>query len=79
MVPMWSRTRRFANVYAFATIDMLFALFWFAAFCAVASWLASGKGKGDNKKKSGCANFKYGPEAKCTLAEVDVGFGVLLL
>lgn len=38
MVPMWTRAWRFANVYAYATIDILYAILWFAASIAVAVW-----------------------------------------
>jgi len=78
MVPMWTRTRRFANVYAFAAVDMLFALLWFVAFCAITSWLVAGKGHGKEKKKSGCENFKFGSETKCELAEAEIALGVIL-
>jgi translocation protein SEC72 len=79
MVPMWSRARRFAHVYAYATLDLLFALFWFTAWIAVASYVVSGKGKGKDKKKTGCDNFKYGTPAKCTLSQVTIFFGVIIL
>jgi len=42
MVPMWTRAWRFANVYAYAAIDLLYALLWFAAFIAVAVWRNDG-------------------------------------
>lgn len=45
-VPMWPRARRFGNVYAFATVDILYALLWFAAWAAVADYVAEGKRKG---------------------------------
>jgi len=38
MVPMWTRAWRFANVYAYAAIDILYAILWFAASIAVAVW-----------------------------------------
>ncbi|KXT12902.1 hypothetical protein AC579_10463 [Pseudocercospora musae] len=46
MVPMWSRAWRLNNVYAYAVIDILFALLWFAASIAVAVWNANGIAKG---------------------------------
>ncbi|PWY79135.1 hypothetical protein BO70DRAFT_397252 [Aspergillus heteromorphus CBS 117.55] len=45
-VPMWPRARRFGNVYAFATIDCLYAILWFTAWVCVASYVAEGKSKG---------------------------------
>lgn len=46
VVPMWSRAWRLNNVYAYAAIDLLFALLWFAASIAVAVWNANGIAKG---------------------------------
>ncbi len=79
MVPMWSRARRFAHAYAYAALDTLFALFWFSAWIAVSSYVVSGKGKGKNKKKDGCDNFKYGSPAKCKLSEATIFLGVGVL
>ena len=42
MVPMWTRALRFANAYAYAILDVLFAIFWFAAFCALAVSVITG-------------------------------------
>ncbi|EXJ62694.1 hypothetical protein A1O7_03132 [Cladophialophora yegresii CBS 114405] len=76
MVPMWSRARRFANVYAFASLDSFSVLLWLSAWAAVASYVSSGKGKGDNEGKSGCDNFKYGSPGRCKLSEAVIVFGV---
>ena len=76
MVPMWSRARRFANVYAFATLDVLSVILWLSAWAAVASYVSSGKGKGKNTGKSGCDNFKYGSPGRCKLSETIIVFGV---
>lgn len=43
---MWPRARRFGNVYAFATVDILYAVLWFAAWAALADYVAEGKSKG---------------------------------
>lgn len=54
-VPIWPRARRFGNVYAFASVDMLYAILWFAAWVCVASYVAQGKAEGkdsDSDKKS---------------------------
>ncbi|BCR85785.1 uncharacterized protein ACHE_21243S [Aspergillus chevalieri] len=45
-VPIWPRARRFGNVYAFASVDMLYAVLWFAAWVCVASYVAQGKAEG---------------------------------
>ncbi|KAK6373860.1 hypothetical protein LTS17_007829 [Exophiala oligosperma] len=76
MVPMWSRARRFANVYAFACVDGLAVVLWLSAWAAVASYVSSGKGKGDKKDASGCDNFKYGSPGRCKLSETIIVFGV---
>jgi hypothetical protein len=38
MVPMWTRAWRFANIYAYLALDLLFALLWFAATIALGVW-----------------------------------------
>jgi len=76
MVPMWSRARRFSNVYAFASLDALSVVLWLSAWAAVASYVSAGKGKGD-KKGSGCDNFKYGSPGRCKLSEAVIVFGVI--
>lgn len=73
---MWSRARRFANVYAFACVDGLAVVLWLSAWAAVASYVAAGKGKGDKKDASGCDNFKYGSPGRCKLSETIIVFGV---
>lgn len=85
---MWTRAWRFQNVYAYAAIDMLFAILWFAAFITVAVWRGRGMGGGDggddddgddeNSDKGGCANFAFGSERKCNVAGATVGFGVIV-
>lgn len=82
MVPMWTRAWRFASVYAYATIDMLFVVLWFAAFVAVAQWNSAGLKKGeDSKDPAGngtCAKFGFGSQAKCESSKAAVGFGVVV-
>lgn len=77
MVPMWSRARKFANVYAFATLDSLSIVLWLSAWAAVASYVDQGKGKGDNTDASGCDNFKFGSPGRCKLSEAIIAFGVI--
>lgn len=83
-VPMWTRAWRFQNVYAYAAIDALFAVFWFAAFIAVAVWRGRGMGGGgggDNDNsggQGGCANFEFGSERKCNVAGGVIGLGVII-
>jgi translocation protein SEC72 len=76
---MWSRTARFANVYASATLDALSVLLWLTAWAAVASYVSAGKNKGKNTKASGCDNFGLGSAAKCKLSETTIVFGVVIM
>lgn len=79
-VPIWPRARRFGNMYAFATVDWLYAVLWFAAWVAVATYVAEGpsdtsndKDK-DKDKSTGC-----GSESKCHLSTATVILGVVVL
>ena len=83
MVPIWTRAWRFASVYAYASIDLLFAILWFAAGLSVATWEAAGIRKGsEGTSKKGrygsCSDFAYGSEAKCATSKVSIGFGVVI-
>jgi hypothetical protein len=42
MTLVFPRSRRFANVYAFAALDVFFTIAWLAAFSAVAAWNSTG-------------------------------------
>ncbi|KAJ5378677.1 hypothetical protein N7509_011796 [Penicillium cosmopolitanum] len=91
-VPMWPRARRFGNVYAFATVDGLYALFWFSAWVCLASYVAQGKSIGKssdsssdqdkNKRastsKKGCDNWAYGSSSKCTVSTATTIIGVVI-
>lgn len=81
MVPMWTRAWRFANVYAYATLDLLFAILWFGAFIAVSVWNSAGirQGEKDQTASDGsCTDFAYGSEQKCKVSKASVGFGVII-
>ncbi|ORY16190.1 hypothetical protein BCR34DRAFT_584643 [Clohesyomyces aquaticus] len=83
MVPMWSRAERFVNAYAFAALDALYTILWFAAFISVAMWNAKGIKQGEKDKKiaegdGNCTTFAYGPEAMCNLSRATVGFGIII-
>ena len=45
----------------------------------MASYVASGKGKGDNDKKTGCDNFKYGSPGRCKLSTGVTILGVMIM
>lgn len=92
-VPMWPRARRFGNVYAFASVDLIYTVFWFSAWVALASYVAQGKSKGksssdsdkDSKSSktrrsssSGCDNWAYGSSSKCKLSEATTIIGVVI-
>lgn len=81
MVPMWPRVRRFSNLYAFATLDVLAVVFWLSAWAAMASYVGEGKGKGDNEDEdaSGCDNFKFGSPARCRISEGITAIGVIIM
>lgn len=79
MVPMWSRARRFSNVYAFVTLDALSVVFWLSAWAAMASYVVEGKGHGDNEKTTGCDNFKFGSPGRCRISEGVIILGVILM
>lgn len=79
MVPMWSRARKFSNVYAFAVLDGLAILLWLTAWASTASYVASGAGKGKKKDASGCNNFKYGSPGRCKLSTGITILGVFMM
>ena len=79
MVPMWSRARKFSNVYAFATLDGASVLFWLSAWASTASYVVSGKGKGDKKDAQGCDNFKYGSPGRCKLSTGVTIVGLIMM
>lgn len=79
MVPMWSRTARFAHVYAFATLDFVAIILWLSAWASMASYVASGKDHGKNTSKSGCENFKYGSPGRCKLSTGTTLLGVVIM
>ncbi|MCJ1256776.1 hypothetical protein MMC24_004600 [Lignoscripta atroalba] len=81
-IPAFARTKRFANPYALAAVDILFTILWFAALIAVAVWTNSGIKAGEAKKNDedakGCSAFGYGPEKTCKLSRVTVNLGVII-
>lgn len=88
MVPMWSRARRFANVYAFAALDLLSVVLWLSAWASVASYVSQGMSEGkdnddnnenNDEQKSGCDNFKYGSSGRCQLSTGITILGVFIM
>ena len=80
---MWTRAWRFANVYAYAALDVSFVLLWFAAFIAVAVWNSAGIRAGDKDKDESqgdgaCSQFAYGSAQKCEVSKASAGMGALV-
>ncbi|KAI9807383.1 MAG: hypothetical protein M1833_000127 [Piccolia ochrophora] len=83
MVPMWPRAKKFANPYAFAGIDLLFMILWFAAFISVATWNSAGIKAGEKDKKKhkdakGCDAFDFGSPRRCNVSRGSVVIGVFI-
>lgn len=84
---MWTRAWRFANVYAYLGIDLLFSLLWFAATVALGVWQAQGVKQGradhaddeDVDDKGDCEIWAFGSSSKCKVTKAGVGFGVVIL
>ncbi|PWY85850.1 hypothetical protein BO94DRAFT_557259 [Aspergillus sclerotioniger CBS 115572] len=70
-VPMWPRARRFGNVYAFATVDCLYAILWFTAWVCVASYVAEGKSKGKSDSSSSSTSTKRDATTTTTTASTS--------
>ncbi|KAI4267535.1 MAG: hypothetical protein L6R38_008216 [Xanthoria sp. 2 TBL-2021] len=79
-IPQFDRVKRFSNAYAHAVIDILLAIFWFAAFISVATWTTDGIKHGVARPgHEGCAAFKWGGGAsKCHLSQAIIGMGVVV-
>ncbi|KAL9581798.1 MAG: hypothetical protein Q9203_005750 [Teloschistes exilis] len=79
-IPQFIRTKRFSNAYAHVVIDVLLAVFWFAAFISVATWTNEGIKKGVARPgNKGCDAFAFGGGGKCNLSQATIGMGVILL
>jgi hypothetical protein len=83
---MWTRTQKFANVFAFMAVDTVFAILWLAAWAALVAWIRNGIQSGADIKKidhgqANCTTFdpKFGSEGKCDLGNACVGVGVTIL
>ncbi|KAL8932164.1 MAG: hypothetical protein Q9216_006939 [Gyalolechia sp. 2 TL-2023] len=79
-IPQFNRTKRFSNAYAHAAIDVLLAIFWFAAFISVATWTTEGIKHGVGRPGvKGCDAFKWGGGgSKCHLSQATIGMGVII-
>jgi hypothetical protein len=73
---------KFANAYAFAALDCVFTILWFAAAIAVAVYNANGISQGAKKAKvsdGNCSTSAWGDESSCKLSKATVGLGVVIL
>ena len=74
---------KFANAFALAAVDILYTIFWFSAFIAMAVWVVQGQKQGAKEKNIGgsgnCTTFAFGTEKKCELAKATIGLGVVIL
>jgi hypothetical protein len=84
---MWTRAWRFANIYAYIGLDLLFALLWFAGTIALGVWQSQGikQGEEDHAAHDGnadtlseCEMWAYGSVSKCKVTKAAVGFGVVI-
>jgi hypothetical protein len=62
MTLLFPNSRKFANVYAFAAVDVFFTIAWLSAFASVAAWNSVG--------------FCYGA-CNLSEADVGLGFFIL--
>ena len=78
--PTFQRSKRFANAYAHATIDLLLTILWFAAFLAELVWAKDGTEAAKDFKSgdSICQVFGYGPTDECHLGQVAMIFGIAI-
>lgn len=76
-MPSFEKAKKFGNPYAFAIVDLVLTILWFAAFIAVAAW--TNGGIKPDKDKSGCAAFVHGSESKCKISKATIYIGVLIL
>jgi hypothetical protein len=83
---MWTRTQKFANVFAFLALDSVFVILWLAAWAALVAWVRNGIREGADAKKidhaqANCTVFDpktFGTPEKCTLGNACVGMGVTI-
>jgi hypothetical protein len=78
MVPMWSRAWRFANVYAYAMIDITLLFLWFAAAVAVGVWNGRRPDDGDDKGNNNERSCTGGSATRCGISKAADGFGVII-
>lgn len=86
MSPRFARTKRLAHPYWLFGMNVLYSIFWFAAFVGLSAYtnkgISAGEGKEKDaklKKEGGCAVFKAGTgETKkaCQMYKSGVGLAV---
>ena len=78
--PVFQRIRRFSNAYVHAVIDVLFTIFWLAAFACLIAWVRQGShaAKDWKSKDSWCDEFAWGPVNKCKLGQDAWILGIII-
>jgi hypothetical protein len=77
MVPMWTRAWRFASVYAYAIIDILFTVLWFSASVAVGYW-NSRSTFFSKDKDSNIRACTGGSATRCGVSKAVDGFSLMI-
>lgn len=69
--PVFQRIRRFSSAYVHAVIDVVYTIFWLAAFACLIAWVEQGShaAKDWKSKDSLCEEFAWGPVSKCKLGQ----------
>lgn len=78
---MFERTKRFANPYAHALIDIIYTILWFTAFIALIVWAKQGSHAAkdwDGGKDKVCDKFDWGPTGKCKLGQATGFLAVII-
>ena len=78
--PVFLRIRRFSNAYVHAVIDILYIIFWLAAFACLIAWVRQGShaAKDWKSKDSWCDKFAWGPVSKCKLGQGGWILGIVI-
>ena len=78
--PVFQRLRRFSNAYAHALIDVVYTIFWLAAFACLITWVKQGShaAKDWKSKVNLCDKFAWGPVSKCKLGRDTWILGVII-
>ena len=78
--PVFLRIRRFSNAYVHAIIDILYSIFWLAAFACLIAWVKQGSHAAKDWKSEDrwCDKFAWGPVSKCKLGQGAWILGIVI-